>query len=94
MAENSVEVDYRTVRYSGKERDATGLYYYGYRYYQTWAGRWLSVDPAGDIDGLNLFGFCHGNPLSQVDRFGAVGVPVSSYPDVNLSYWGLTRHDI
>ena len=53
---NHTEVEYKTVRYSGKERDATGLYYYGYRYYQRWAGRWLSVDPAGAADGLNLFG--------------------------------------
>ncbi|MGT3828656.1 RHS repeat-associated core domain-containing protein, partial [Enterobacter kobei] len=54
-ARSAVEADYKTVRYSGKERDATGLYYYGYRYYQPWAGRWLSADPAGTVDGLNLF---------------------------------------
>ncbi|MCM7515851.1 RHS repeat protein, partial [Enterobacter hormaechei] len=46
-ARSAVEANYKTVRYSGKERDATGLYYYGYRYYQPWAGRWLSADPAG-----------------------------------------------
>jgi len=34
---NQLEADYKTLRYSGKERDATGLYYYGYRYYQPWA---------------------------------------------------------
>lgn len=28
-----VEASYKTVRYSGKERDATGLYYYRFRYY-------------------------------------------------------------
>ncbi|WP_370539795.1 RHS repeat-associated core domain-containing protein, partial [Aliivibrio sp. S10_S31] len=37
-ARNQAEVNYKTVRYSGKERDATGLYYYGYRYYQPWVG--------------------------------------------------------
>lgn len=47
-ARSAVEADYKTVRYSGKERDATGLYYYGYRYYQPRAGRWLSSDPGGD----------------------------------------------
>ncbi|WP_036773647.1 RHS repeat domain-containing protein, partial [Photorhabdus australis] len=46
---SAMEADYKTVRYSGKERDATGLYYYGYRYYQPWAGRWLSADPAGVV---------------------------------------------
>ncbi|NBM87294.1 hypothetical protein GWI73_13880, partial [Proteus sp. G2661] len=33
-SENAVEADYKTIRYSGKEKDSTGMYYYGYRYYQ------------------------------------------------------------
>ncbi|MBS1205282.1 MAG: repeat protein [Proteobacteria bacterium] len=69
-ARNAVEADYKTVRYSGKERDATGLYYYGYRYYQPWAGRWLSADPAGTVDGLNLFRMCRNNPGSGIDSDG------------------------
>lgn len=32
-ASSQVEADYKIFRYSGKERDATGLYYYGHRYY-------------------------------------------------------------
>lgn len=66
----AVEADYKTVRYSGKERDATGLYYYGYRYYQPWAGRWLSADPAGMVDGLNLFRMARNNPVAFIDRNG------------------------
>lgn len=69
-ARSQVEADYKTVRYSGKERDATGLYYYGYRYYQPWAGRWLSADPAGTVDGLNLFRMCRNNPITLVDEEG------------------------
>ena len=38
----AVQVSYKTVRYSGKERDATGLYYYGFRYYVPWLQRWLN----------------------------------------------------
>ena len=71
-ARNAVEADYKTVRYSGKERDATGLYYYGYRYYQPWAGRWLSSDPAGTVDGLNLFRMVRNNPVSMKDNDGRV----------------------
>ncbi|WP_277423004.1 RHS repeat-associated core domain-containing protein, partial [Pseudomonas viridiflava] len=37
---NAIEASYKTVRYSGKERDATGLYYYGLRYYAPWLQRW------------------------------------------------------
>lgn len=60
----------KTHRYSGKERDATGLYYYGYRYYQPWCGRWLSADPGGTVDGSNLFRMTRNNPLKYKDNNG------------------------
>lgn len=75
MARSQVEADYRVVRYSGKERDVTGLYYYGYRYYQSWAGRWLSADPAGVVDGLNLFRMCRNNPVTLRDDNGLAPIP-------------------
>ncbi|OCA53689.1 RHS repeat protein [Photorhabdus namnaonensis] len=69
-ARNQTEASYKTIRYSGKERDATGLYYYGYRYYQPWIGRWLSADPAGTIDGLNLYRMVRNNPIKYHDTDG------------------------
>ncbi|AKH64254.1 MULTISPECIES: RHS repeat-associated core domain-containing protein [Photorhabdus] len=69
-ARSQTEASYKTIRYSGKERDATGLYYYGYRYYQPWAGRWLSADPAGTIDGLNLYCMVMNNPVTLADNMG------------------------
>lgn len=69
-ARSAVEASYKAVRYSGKERDATGLYYYGYRYYQPWAGRWLSADPAGTVDGINLFRMVRNNPVTLEDDEG------------------------
>ena len=45
-ATTSARSSRKDYRYSGKERDdATGLYYYGYRYFAPWLGRWLSPDP-------------------------------------------------
>ncbi len=70
LANSQSEVDYKTIRYSGKERDLTGLYYYGYRYYQPWVGRWLSADPMGSADGLNLFCMVQNNPISFYDLMG------------------------
>jgi insecticidal toxin complex protein TccC len=70
IARNQTEAGYKTIRYSCKERDATGLYYYGYRYYQPWAGRWLSSDPAGTVDGLNLFRMVRNNPVVFIDSNG------------------------
>ncbi|MED7667732.1 RHS repeat protein [Pseudomonas moraviensis subsp. stanleyae] len=69
-----VEANCKTLRYSGKERDATGLYYYGLRYYAPWLQRWLNADPLGSRDGLNLFAMVHGNPVGHVDFQGLVTV--------------------
>ncbi|CAH1606268.1 hypothetical protein THF5G08_230035 [Vibrio jasicida] len=63
-SKSETEVKYKTMRYSGKERDSSGLYYYGFRYYQPWAGRWLSSDPAGTVDGLNLYRMVRNNPIT------------------------------
>lgn len=68
------EIEYRFIRYSGKEMDVSGLYYYGARYYAPWLQRWVSADPAGDVDGLNLYGFVGNNPIVHVDQTGAFKV--------------------
>ncbi|MBX8577558.1 RHS repeat-associated core domain-containing protein [Pseudomonas cichorii] len=70
-ARSAVEAKYKTVRYSGKERDASGLYYYGFRYYVPWLQRWINPDPAGDVDGLNLFCFSRNSPMVWVDPSGS-----------------------
>lgn len=72
-ANSDTEANDKTVRYSGKERDATGLYYYGFRYYAPWLCRWLNPDPAGDVDGLNLFRMVRNNPLTLRDFTGYAG---------------------
>lgn len=69
-ARSAVQARYKTVRYSGKERDATGLYYYGERYYAPWLQRWASPDPAGTVDGLNAYRMLRNNPLRFIDIEG------------------------
>ena len=69
MSPNS-ETKYRFIRYSGKEMDVSGLYYYGARYYAAWLQRWVSADPAGDVDGLNLYAMVSNNPMIYVDTDG------------------------
>ena len=69
-ASSQTEADYKFIRYSGKERDLTGLYYYGYRYYLATEGRWLSPDPAGTGDGLNVYGMVANNPILYTDSDG------------------------
>ncbi|MGL4596868.1 MAG: RHS repeat domain-containing protein, partial [Bacteroidia bacterium] len=73
LGRNQREVAMKEYRYSNKERDdSTGLYYYGARYYAPWLGRWLSADPAGSVDGMNLYAFVGGNPIGYVDLWGMV----------------------
>ncbi|WP_317420294.1 MULTISPECIES: RHS repeat domain-containing protein [unclassified Morganella (in: enterobacteria)] len=90
VADTDSGIDYKTHRYSGKERDATGLYYYGYRYYQPWAGRWLSSDPAGTVDGLNLFRMVRNNPVSFSDEQGLVAYPRTQIPGTSLYQPGIS----
>lgn len=73
-----VEASYKTVRYSGKERDATELYYYGLRYYVAWWQRWANPDPAGNIDGLNFYSMVMNNPVNKSDRNGLSGGETNS----------------
>lgn len=58
-------------RYSSQEKDdTTGLYYYGYRYYTPTLCRWTRPDPAGTIDGLNLYCFVGNEPMNRKDNMG------------------------
>ncbi len=58
-------------RYAEKPIDEeTGLIYFGFRYYDPSISRWISKDPAGFIDGPNLYAYCHNNPLTYRDPFG------------------------
>jgi len=60
------------LRFSTKYLDEeTRLYYYGYRYYDPSAGRWVSRDPVGDAGGPNLYAFAHNNPNKLTDYLGA-----------------------
>jgi insecticidal toxin complex protein TccC len=75
---NIIETHYKFLHYSGKEQDATGLYYYGYRYYVPWLGRWLNADPTGTSDGLNLYRMARNNPITFMDTDGAMPIVGSS----------------
>jgi len=58
-------------RYSTKYRDPDlELYYYGYRWYDASAMKWLTPDPIGERGGANLTAFCSGDPINKVDPLG------------------------
>jgi RHS repeat-associated protein len=57
--------------FSTKFRDVeTGLYYYGYRYYDPVTGRWPSRDPIESLREPNLYGFVTNDAITSVDMIG------------------------
>jgi RHS repeat-associated protein len=49
---------------------ASGVNYYGFRYYDPTTGRWLSRDPIGENGGLNLYGFVDNDGINYIDDLG------------------------
>jgi RHS repeat-associated protein len=63
-------------RFTGKEQDETGLYYFGARYYDPLIGRFITPDP---VEGwgpkrLNPYVYCYNNPLIYVDPKGELPI--------------------
>ncbi|MBK1829911.1 DUF4347 domain-containing protein [Verrucomicrobiaceae bacterium R5-34] len=58
-------------KFSTKPVDTeTGLYYYGYRYYNPVTGKWPSRDPIEEGGGVNLYLFVQNDGLNWVDILG------------------------
>ena len=69
--ETGMKIAAKHYRYIGKERDEeTGFYYCGARYYTPWLARWINTDPAGLIDGPNLYRYGRNNPVKFIDTNG------------------------
>ncbi|OQX56019.1 MAG: hypothetical protein B5M53_03420 [Candidatus Cloacimonas sp. 4484_209] len=65
-------------KFTGKELDGSGLYYFGARYYDRSLGRWLVPEPKSspsdlrlnDPQSFNSYVYCTNNPLRYVDPDG------------------------
>jgi RHS repeat-associated protein len=53
----------------------SGLYYAGARYYDPVLGRWISWDPSGYDDGMNLTEYAGGRPTVSRDALGLARTP-------------------
>ncbi len=60
--------------FTGKERDSTGLYYYGARYYDPGIGRFITRDlhsgRLANPQTLTRYTYCANNPLKYIDPDG------------------------
>jgi RHS repeat-associated protein len=88
-AQHQTQADYKFIRYGGKERDRTGLIYYGFRYYAPWLRRWINTDPSGMIDGPNVYFFVANNPLTCHDPDGRVLASRTYFTDETAHYTSL-----
>ena len=62
-------------RFSTKyQDDETDWLYYGYRFYNGSAGKWLSRDPIGNKGGINLHCFVRNDPVGAFDPDGHIKV--------------------
>lgn len=68
---SAAEVSLKRYRYTGKERDGeTGFSYHAARYYAPWIARWTSSDPAGLVDGPNIYSYVRNSPVRSKDSTG------------------------
>jgi RHS repeat-associated protein len=59
------------IMFTGQRLDAeTGLYFMTARYYSPILGRFISRDPSGFVDTLNLYEYARSNPINFVDPLG------------------------
>ena len=66
-------------RFSTKPLDlTTGLYYYGYRYYDPNTGRWPSRDPIEEDGGMNLYNFVGNHSANAIDILGREEMAVAA----------------
>ncbi len=76
FGESSTEEGSESFLFTGKEKDSTGLYYYGARYYDPEIGGFISRDPLtggfSSTQNLNRYTYCMNNPASRVDPTGMV----------------------
>ena len=64
-------------RANSKDEDPTGLLNEGFRYRDIETGVWLSRDPAGFVDGPNLYAYVRQNPWTKFDPDGLESEPVN-----------------
>jgi len=60
----------RLVKSAVFTKSASGVRYYGFRYYNPNTGRWISRDPIEEQGGLNLYGMVGNDSLNRLDLLG------------------------
>jgi RHS repeat-associated protein len=79
--------------YTGRERDPeTARQLNRHRFYAPYLGRWLTRDPIGYGDGMNLFEYIAGRPTTLIDPSGLLPLNVGNFPRDCLDASGSPLH--
>ena len=71
MQKGSQDHPFNPWRFASKRFDPElGLIYFGKRYYDPRLGRWITTDPAGFVDSINLYQYVWNNPFRYLDPQG------------------------
>jgi RHS repeat-associated protein len=77
-ADISVQTVENPFRLPGQYYDSeTGLHYNYFRYYDPTTGRYVTPDPIGLEEGINLFVYVQNNPVNWLDPLGFAACPCS-----------------
>jgi len=70
ITEETGEASDNPFKFTGREDDGTGLYYYRARYYSPQMGRFVSEDPIEFGGGINFYVYTRNSPLNWIDPLG------------------------
>ena len=74
------ETVYNPYQYTGRQYDAeSGLYHYRARAYSADIGRFMQQDPAGMVDGANMYAYVGNNPVNGRDPSGMLPIWWKAY---------------
>jgi RHS repeat-associated protein len=68
-------------RFSSK-RHIEDLIYFGMRFYDPTLKRWITPDPAGYVEGINLYAFVSNSPTNRLDLYGLLSC--LNYMDIEI----------
>jgi RHS repeat-associated protein len=63
-------------QWGGYADSESGLSLFGHRYYDSGTGRWVTRDPIGYAGGLDLYAYCDGDPVNNIDPSGHFLLPL------------------
>ncbi len=84
-----------TFTFSTREfSELSGLGHWPVREYDPFVGRWTRLDPAGDVDGMNLYVYVKNNPVLFIDIQGHFSIPyprfiIDVFKDIGLQRYRL-----